>query len=89
MRDRVRELIVILVKGGVSAVAAWLGAKGIDVDPETVTLLEAGVAGLAVAVANWVLNVGARWARKIPKVGVIVDLVWPTPHYDKAELKAA
>ena len=43
--------------------------------------VEVALTGLGVGVVNWALNYVAGWLARIPVVGDVVRLVWPTPSY--------
>lgn len=89
MRDRIREFVVLAIKGPVSALVAWLVVRGLELPDDFAAQLEVAAAGLAWAVVNWVLNLVASQLHKVPHLGTVVDIVWPTPAYNTNEIPAA
>lgn len=88
MKEKIREFYAVIAKSGVSFLAAWAAARGINVGLETQAGLEVALVGLAVGFTNWVLNLAAAWLRQVPQLTRVVDYAWPVPSYDPTEIKA-
>ncbi|TDE40484.1 hypothetical protein E1295_31795 [Nonomuraea mesophila] len=69
MHDLIRSWIRTAVPAGVGGLAAWLGTKGLDVDPADALAVGAGVASAATVVYQAIVStLQRRW----PVVGVLL-----------------
>lgn len=82
MKESIKDGIRVLFKTGVSAAAAYLTAKGIEVDANFVGAVVATGAG----VANWVLNrisSALLSSERVPElIKAAVRFVWLPPEYN-------
>ena len=82
MTDFVLSLIRTVVPIVVGSVVGWLGARGIEVEPEAAAALTAGIGGLAGAM----YYAAARWLEsKWPMLGCLLGSAKP-PAYGDAVL---
>ena len=81
MKDSIKDGIRIVFKNGLSVVAAYLTAKGIEIDPDFVGVVTVTGAG----VVNWLLNKASEAilnAESVPDIlKSAVRFFWSPPSY--------
>lgn len=84
MTDFILSLIRTVVPIIVGSVVGWLGARGIDVEPEAVGALTAGIGALAGAI----YYAGARWLeQRWPILGHLLGSAQPPAYPDSVETR--